>query len=401
VVVDPVDGTLTCYRNCEPDEPEDVFVRYSYGVLADVGASGHDRSAAHETALALTGCPPAGGGVERIVGRSSVGGGTAGPAEPAATVGAALTRARTVLEGLPQDERPGAGYVVSITDNATYEESAMEARPPARTRLFLLAAQWPGERALDGTGLQAAAGIGYVPDGLRPHLLGNLTVAGGEGSSVLIDGLTIEGDLVVAAGRLGALTINHCTVTGRLRVEEGAARRNGELRISLLRSVVGGVDLTAPVPRLCASDSVIDGDVTGAEVHASLEGCTLRGDVAVRTVDASSCLFDGRLTVADRQTGCVRYSRTGPGSHTPRRHQCVPAEENGAGPEPVYASVDAGSPLYLALAPGCPEAIRTGGEHAAEMGVHHHLRRPLRLSAAERGLEPYVPVHLDLGICGS
>ncbi|MFC7907226.1 phage tail protein [Streptomyces nigra] len=401
VVVDPVDGTLTCYRGCEEDDPENVYVRYAYGVLADVGAGGHDRSAAHETALALTGCPPVGGGVERIVDGSSVGGGAAGPAKPAATVGAALVRARTVLEELSQDQRPGAGYVVSITDSATYEDSAMGVRLPAGTRLLLVAAQWPGRRALDGTGFQAAAGAGYLPDGLRPHLFGTLTVAGDKGSSVLVDGLTIEGDLVVDAGQLDALTLSHCTLTGRLRVAEGQAGNNGELRINVLRSVLGGVELAAPVSLLCASDSEIDGDATAVEAHASFEGCTVRGDLTVRSLDAASCLLDGRVTAGDRQTGCVRFSYTGPGSRTPRRHQCVPAEAHGAAPEPRYASVTPGSPLYLALSRDCPETIRTGAENGAEMGVHQHLGRPLRLAAVERGLTPYLPVQLDLGICGS
>lgn len=401
VVVDPVDGTLTCYRGCEADDPEDVFVRYAYGVLSDVGAGGHDRSAVHETALALTGCPPADGGVDRIVDGSSVGGGAVGPTKRTATVGSALIRAMTVLEGLPQDARPGAGYVVSITDNATYREPAMGVRLPDRTRLFLVAAQWPGEHTPDARGFPAAETVGYVPDGLRPHVRGTLTVAGGEGSSLLIDGLTIEGDLVVAAGRLDALTLSHCTLTGRLRVSEGQAGNNGELRINVLRSVLGGVELTAPVPMLCASDSAIDGDVTAVEAHASFEGCTVRGDLTARSLDAASCLLDGRVTAGDRQTGCVRFSYTGPGSRTPRRHQCVPAEAHGAAPEPRYASVNPGSPLYLALSRDCPEPICTGAENGAEMGVHQHLGRPLRLAAVERGLTPYLPVQLDLGICGS
>ncbi|WP_327256228.1 phage tail protein [Streptomyces sp. NBC_01244] len=396
VVVDPVDGTLRCYRGCQADDTEDVFVRYAYGALADVGAGGHDRSGAHEAALAVTDCRPGGGLEDRIVGASSVGSGAAGPGHPAATVGEALTRARTVLEA--HADRPGAGYVLSITDSATYPEPTMDVELLSRTRLVAVAAQWPQRGSLDGSELPP--GDGYVADGVRPHLLGTLTFTGGEGSSVVLDGLAIEGDIVVAPGELGALTISHCTLTGRLRVEGGAGD-NGELRISVLRSTLGGIELGAPVPLLCASDSAIDGDVTGAETHASFEGCTVRGDTAVRTVDASSCLLDGRVTVADRQTGCVRFSYTGPGSHTPRRHQCVPAEAHGAASAPVYASVQPGSPLYLALARGCHEAIRAGAEHGAEMGVHHHLRRPLRLSAVERGLAPYLPVQLDLGICGS
>jgi hypothetical protein len=32
------------------------------------------------------------------------------------------------------------------------------------------------------------------------------------------------------------------------------------------------------------------------------------------------------------------------------------------------------------------------------MGVHHHLYRPVRLAAAARLLDPYVPAGLQLGV---
>jgi hypothetical protein len=67
----------------------------------------------------------------------------------------------------------------------------------------------------------------------------------------------------------------------------------------------------------------------------------------------------------------------------------------------VYLSTDAASPGYLGLAGSCSPLIATGGEGESEMGVHHHLKRPLRIRAAQRQLDPYLPVGSQLGILGS
>ena len=60
-----------------------------------------------------------------------------------------------------------------------------------------------------------------------------------------------------------------------------------------------------------------------------------------------------------------------------------------------------GSPSYPSLSPAAPASLRRGGEDGAEMGVHHHLRRPPRLDAARRLVEPYVPAGMQIGLFGS
>ena len=178
-------------------------------------------------------------------------------------------------------------------------------------------------------------------------------MTGGPGSSVVLDGLMLEGDVVVAAGDLGSLTVAQSTVTGAIRAEADAGGANASLQVRVIRSVVGAVELAATVPMVVASDSVLDtvtvapppaGDLVlaGAGAHASLEGSTVRGDVAVRTLDASSCVLDGSVTVEHRQVGCVRFSYVAPGSRTPRRHRCVPADRAATTPTPVYVAADPG-----------------------------------------------------------
>ena len=173
------------------------------------------------------------------------------------------------------------------------------------------------------------------------------------------------------------------------------------------------MQLAPTVPLVSLRDSIIDAfldlpagtdpkdaepAVFGAGSHLSIDGATVRGDVRVRTLDASSCVLDGRVDVEHRQTGCVRYSFVGRGSRVPRRFRCVPSAEGERTASPVYASDQPGSPGYLELAASCPVEIAEGGEGGAEMGVHHHLRRPLRVHAAEQLLAPYVPVGLEIGL---
>jgi hypothetical protein len=125
------------------------------------------------------------------------------------------------------------------------------------------------------------------------------------------------------------------------------------------------------------------------------------GSLECHVLEVTSSICDGVVTVVDRQHGCARFSYLAPGSRAPRRFRCVPAADATAAVGPAYLSRDPASPFYPALAPSTPSAIRRGGEGGAEMGVHHHLRRPLRMDAARRLVEPYVPAGMHIGIFGS
>ncbi|MEO3891423.1 hypothetical protein [Nonomuraea sp. B5E05] len=330
------------------------------------------------------------------VGQIEVHSGTPARTGSVPTIAAGLAAAEA-LWGAAGSTAVKGTYVVSIADSAAYPGD-LAVTVPAGTRLVLVAAAWPARRPPSGEVLAAVPGR-YAPGGLRPHLRGTLRIDGGLGSSVVVDGLLIEGDLVVEPGRLAHLTVAHTTITGALRA--GSTTRRLHLRLS--RSVVGGVELAGTVPLLAVDTSILDATagggsaLTGDGVHACLEGTTVRGTTRVRSLDASSCVLDGLVEVADRQAGCLRFSCVAPGSRTPRRYRCVPDD----GAVPVYAATDPASPAYPALAGSCSASIREAGEHGAEPGVHHHLRRPLRLRAAERQLAPYRPAGIELGIFGS
>jgi phage tail P2-like protein len=404
VMVDPRSGLLTAYRDGSVADPGEMFVRYAYGALADVGAGSYDRSEIHEQVLATDRYD----GREGVDAQLAVRAGEAASTRTVGSVAEGLALAATDWARTTGTSPAGGTYVISIGDSATYL-GALDVTIPLATRLVLVAADWPDRILRDGQVLAGQPGV-YAPDGLRPHLLGSLTVTGQAGSSLILDGVILEGDLVIAPGDLGALTIAQSTVTGRVTVDGTPAAPNGDLQVRAVRSLLASLDLGPLVPALAMTDSIVDGVhgangasvvVAGGFVHASFEGCTVLGDVTVRSLDASSCVFDGAVTVAHRQVGCLRYSCTGPGSRTPRRHQCVPADSGGLSVPAVFASRDPASPLYPALADFCPTSIRRGGEDGAEMGVHHHLRRPLRVEAAQKMLAPYEPVQLQIAILGS
>lgn len=402
VMVDTVTGRLRTYLAGLPDRPGTVRVRHAYATTADVGAGTYDRASVHEALL--TGFPGDGDTT-----RPDVRGHEA--AEPPGGLAGALDRTTAAWTDVV-DPTAGGTSVVSVGDHEVYPAPVVHV--PAATRLVLVAAAWR-DRVVGSEIIPRQTGQ-YDPDGLRPVIDGDLTLTGDAGSAVVVDGFVVTGDVVIGAGDLGQLVLAHCTVAGRVRAEEAAAGVNAECQVDLVRTVAGGVDLAGRVPALALVDSIVDavGSGGGGEssvappaavaaegAHVSVTGSTVRGTVRARTLQATSALLDGAVTVQHRQTGCVRYSYVGPASRVPRRFRCVPPTDGATGPAPVYAAVEPGSPDYLALAPQCAPAIAEGGEGGSEMGVHHHLGRPLRVAAARRLLDPFVPVGVEIGLLGS
>lgn len=388
--VDPVTGRLLLFRGRAPLETAEVFVRYHYGALAEVGAGTYDRSEGFRRALEADGY-----GGEGIARRIDIGPG--GEPSPAAGV----VRAREALAGLP----PGATVVIAIGDNASRSED-LSFNVPEGARLVLVAASPPRcEPEAGSRGRSADAAC--VPAGLRPHLRGSIVVTGDQDSSLVLDGLVVEGDVTVRAGSLARLVLSQCTVTGRVtRAADAPPGEGGARRLELIRSVVGAVDCPEGVQDIAISDSVVDAGAARPAVmapgaHLTVRASTVRGALRVRTLDAADTVFDGLLRVEDRQEGGLSHCYVSPGSLTPRRFRCAPASRENSLLAPVYASEEPGSPLYLALARTCPDAIREGGEGGTEMGVYHHLHLPLRLAAVRRHLASYVPAELEVKIIWS
>jgi hypothetical protein len=146
---------------------------------------------------------------------------------------------------------------------------------------------------------------------------------------------------------------------------------------------------------------------------------------------AENSIFDGRVRVARRQTGCVRFCWVPVGSRTPRRYECQPdaalaklkAEREKLNAEqekhtgikgeplsdeekslearrvrPQFNSQRYGSPTYCQLAETCAAEITEGAEDEAEMGVFHDLYQPQRNANLRARLDQFTPAGLEAGI---
>ena len=151
-------------------------VRYAYGAMADVGAGPYDRADVHDAVLAgdlwtRPGADEAPGTDDQV----AVGAGATPDVATALDAVAAGWAA-------PGSTTIRATVTVSIGDSGSYDGDLV-VDVPAATRLVLVAATWPSRALPDGT-VEAPRAGRYVPDGLRPHVRGTLTVTGGAGSSV-------------------------------------------------------------------------------------------------------------------------------------------------------------------------------------------------------------------------
>jgi hypothetical protein len=284
----------------------------------------------------------------------------------------------------------------------------------------IAAADWPALPVEGGVPGAVERRIGRItPDGVRPHLRGAIdvvgtAVAGDEAAGELIlDGLLLEGDLRVLDGNLRRLRLAHCTLVpgrGRLRVTSG----NPDLTIELERSICGAISVPAPIERVLLRECIVQ--AVGVPMAIDLDACelaasasTVLGRASVQSIEASDCIFAGRLTVERRQQGCVRYSYLADDSVAPRRHRCQPdlavGETTGAAAaairarlRPTFTSSTHGEPGYGQLAATCAQEIALGAEDGAEMGALNFVKQAHRIANLRSQLDDYLRFGLEAGI---
>jgi hypothetical protein len=175
---------------------------------------------------------------------------------------------------------------------------------------------------------------------------------------------------------------------------------NRGLQVVVQRSICGPVDLA--VAAVAVIDSIIVGTgVAGAAVTAGagdFVNSTVFGATAVRTVEASGCIFTGDVQAERRQVGCVRFCYLPLGSAVPRRFRCQP--ESGAAKDvaPTFVSTEYGQPGFAQLSTSCPAEVASGGPDEAEMGAFSFLSQPQRLKNLRASLDDYLRVGLEAGI---
>lgn len=392
VAVDPHLGRLTV----AVATPETVHVSYRYGFSSDVGGGPYNRQATLTTVTS----------VEQF-------GATVSKQDLAdhTTLAAAIAAWAAA---------PQAAGVITILDSDTYVESLTVPMAVGRSLVIQAASgHCPLLRLTDGSPVPA-----------------DLLITGGDGNgtALTLNGLWVEGAINVQPDSLEQLRLLHCTLTpGRQRALDGtplhpdlpsvvASGPNIDFRLEVERTITGPLYLPANSDGLHATDSIIDAladernavaaeDGVGIGPPVTLERVTVIGQMAARQFDLiSESIVTGRVIAERRQIGCIRFSYVPDGSRTPRRHRCQPdlalsgvtdpaAHANlRAGLIPIFTARNYGNPAYLQLSEQCADAIRTGAEDGAEMGVFHHLQQPQRAANLRTALDEYLPFGLEAGI---
>jgi len=304
IAVDPVLGRLIFPPRQLPRTG--VWVTYHYGFSDDLGGGEYPRP--------LT--QPPGAVVYRV-----------GPDAEFSRINDALARWR--------DEKPEHA-VVEIVDSGVYveqinlelgENQSFQLRAADRTRPVLRLMDWQTAR----------------PDALW--------VRGAKGSRVTLDGLLVTGRSVHCTGALAAVNIRHCTlVPGWMIGSHCEPHRPAEPNLELTdthacvviqRTILGSIQVsqdevrTDPI-QIHLSDSILDatspqreaiGAPTWPVAHAilTIQRTTVFGEILTHAIEqAENSIFVGRIQVARRQRGCMRFCYVTPGSRTPRRYRCQP-----------------------------------------------------------------------------
>ena len=405
VAVDPVLGRIAFPPSTTEQPRRGIWVSYRHGAVADLGGGEYERD------VPLPGLHTR---TYRV-----------GEGAPYRRLGQALRQWRS--------DAPRAA-VIEVVDSAVYVEPCpIELDAGQSLELRAASGAAPVLRLLDWQTDQ--------PDAL--------TVVGGPGSCFTLDGFLVTGRGMRVAGELARLHIRHSTLVPgwglhpdcrpRRPTEASVELDDVDTRVHVARSILGPVRVTHdevhcdPV-RIEVVDSVLDAMTADRPVVSAINGetahvtltlrrVTVLGGICVHAVAlAENCVVTGRVRVARRQVGCVRFCSTGPGSRTPRRHHCQPdlveaavdaAVADGTVPPaerdalltserlrvaPDFVSTAYGTPAYTQLAPTCATEITTGADDGSEMGVHHDLFQPQRLATVHSRLRDSTPAGVDAAV---
>ncbi|MEU8862449.1 hypothetical protein [Streptomyces umbrinus] len=316
--------------------------------------------------------------------------------------------------------RCGPEGIIEITHSGAYQEQLdFDLDPGDRLELRAAEGTRPVIRLLDW--------YSNRPDALNIRAVSE-DCAPGERPRIVLDGLLVAGRGINVTGPMGAVVVRHSTLVPGWSLEPECDPHSPEEPSIVLErttaclqvehSILGtieviGDEVSEEPLDIHLRDSVLDATADDREAlsapdcrHAHavlhLHRTTVIGEIHTHAVRiAENSVFTGRLHVARRGIGCIRYSYVPTGSRTPRRHRCQPdlvGPEQAARVRPLFTSQRYGTPWYGLLADGCAEEIRRGAEDGAELGAFHDLYRPQREDSLRARLAEYTPAGTDAGI---
>lgn len=245
-----------------------------------------------------------------------------------------LTRINDAL-ALWRDESPddavielvGGGVYVEQMNIELGEKQTLQIRAEDRSRPVIRLMDWQTAR----------------PDALW--------VRGEAGSRFTLDGLLITGRSVHCEGPLDAVTVRHCTLvpgwsirsdcTPSRPAEPSLELTDTNAQVLIQDSILGSVQVSqdevqSDPTEIEVEDSILDatsetrdavGAPAGSWAHAvlTIRRTTVFGLIRTHAIElGENSIFFGRIHVARRQRGCIRYSYVTPRSRTPRRYRCQP-----------------------------------------------------------------------------
>lgn len=314
----------------------------------------------------------------------------------------------------------GPEGVIEITHSGAYQEQLdfdldpgdrLEVRAAEGTRPVIRLLDWYSNRP-------DALNIRAVSEDCEPS----------ERPRIVLDGLLVAGRGINVTGPMGAVVLRHSTLVPGWSLEPECEphspqepsfvleRTTACLQIedSILGTIeVIGDEVSEEPLDIHIRDSVLDATASDRpalsapdcrHAHAVLHAhrTTVIGEVHTHAVEiAEDSVFTGRLHVARRGIGCMRFSYVPAGSRTPRRYRCQPdlaGRSEAARVRPLFTSERYGTPWYGQLADRCAQEIRRGAQDGAELGAFHDLYRPQREDSLRARLAQYTPAGTDAGI---
>ena len=256
----------------------------------------------------------------------------------------------------------------------------------------------------------------------RPVWVGDIDLRGDAQTRLVLSGLLIDGALRLK-GLLRGVDVRHCSL---VPARGGIAHTGSgpDLRLTLTHSLIGAIRADAGLAGVTADTCVIDAADAAPPVALdlpdttlTLNRCTVLGTVAAGELAAGHTLFDGRVAIQHRQTGCVRFcwvpAENKPGtkpapSLTPKRYRCQPdgvqhgmpaavAAEETLRVTPVFDSTTFGQAAYARLRSTTATEVRSGAQNGAEIGVWNHLAQPQREANLRQMLDEYLRFGLEAG----